>query len=291
MQVRSSLQAASAAFEAANASPSEKAELVQGFLTSDLPAQMLQVLPNLEFEAQKDVMRLFHQICQVGSAPVVEYMQNHQQVLQLLLNGCGDTNLSLQCHTMLRSCALHSELVICMLDAGFALELLKLAQHQVFDISSDAFCSLRQLLLTHKSVAASHLEKHFSTFFVQYSELLQSEDYVTKRQALRLLAEMLLDRKYKHVMLMYVNEEQFLQIQMNLLRENSRAIQNDTFHVFKVFAAAPNKKARVHQILFKNKDRLIKVVESLGKGDDESFTQDQKAVVEALSALQASLAK
>jgi calcium binding protein 39 len=192
---------------------------------------------------------------------------------------------------MLRSCALHPELVVCMLDAGFATELLMLAQHQTFDISSDAFASLRELLLTHKSVAATYLETYFKMFFARYNKLLQTEDYVTKRQALRLLGEILLNRDFKDVMLQYVGEEQFLQVQMNLLRDHSKAIQVDAFHIFKVFAASPNKRTRVHQILFKNRDRLVRLVESLGKGDDGSFQQDQKAVIGALWALEALPAK
>merc|ERR1719506_521043 len=115
---------------------------------------MLMALPNLDFETRKEVIRFFHAILQAGAPPVFEYLRNHKHVMQLLLDGCRNEELALHCHMMLRSCALNVELVVCMLEAGFATELLKLAQHQVFDISSDAFASLRVLLLTHKSAAA-----------------------------------------------------------------------------------------------------------------------------------------
>jgi len=207
-------------------------------------------------------------------------------VLQLLLDGCANAEVALHCHMMLRSCTLHSELVVCMLEAGFATELLKLAQHQNFEISADAFSSLRALLLAHKPKAAAHHEAHFNEFFVPYNELLQTEDYVTKRQGLRLLAEILLDRKHSKVMHLYVSEEQFLQVSMNLLRDNSKAIREDAFHVFKVFAAVPNKQPRVRQILLRNRERLVKLLEELGKGSEETFQQDQRAVIHALWGLE-----
>lgn len=264
----------------------DKAELLQGLLALDLPATMLAELPNLDFEVQKTIIRLFHKMVQVGAEAVFDYVRSHKQVLQLLLDGCGNAEVALHCHMMLCSCTLHSELVVCMLDAGFATELLKLARHESFDISADAFSSLRALLLTHKREGAAHLEAHFKEFFVPYNEMLQTEDYVTKRQALRLIGEILLDRKYKKVMTMYVWEEQFLQVSMNLLRDNSKAVQSDAFHVFKVFAAAPNKRSRVRQILLRNRQRLVKLVGSLGKGCDETFLQDQSAVIAALWALE-----
>jgi len=290
-QARSCLQATIAAFEASTGTAAEQAEILRSLLAADLPATMLMALPNLDFEARKEVMRLFHAILQAGASPVFDYVRNHAQVMQLLLDGCRNEELALPCHMMLRSCALNSELVVCMLEAGFATELLKLAQHQVFDISSDAFASLRALLLTHKSAAAGYLEKCFREFFAAYNELLQTDDYVTKRQALRLLAEILLDRSCKDVMLLYIAEDHFLQVQMNLLRDNSKAIQADAFHVFKIFAAAPNKRLRVHQILFRNRERLVKLLERFDKENDETLLQDRDAVVQALCALEATPAK
>jgi calcium binding protein 39 len=291
-QVRQSLQAATNAFDEPATTAIEKQDLLSGLLQSDLPAKMLEALPNLDFEARKDVMRLFSVILQLGGAPVFEYVRTQGQILQLLLEGCGSPEVALHSHMMLRNCCVHVELVKIMLEHGFAtreeIGLLRLARHSTFDISSDAFSSLRELLLTHKVEAAQYLETHFREFFTLYNELLQVQDYVTKRQALRLLGEILLDRKFMRVMLAYVGDEQFLQIHMNLLRETgSKAIQADAFHIFKIFAANPNKPPRVHQILLKNRDRLIKLLDSLGKEADESFAQDRKAVVQALRALEA----
>jgi len=291
-QVRSCLQAAIGMFEEAEKIDAEKSELLRGLLDVDLPARMLGVLSELDFEARKDVMRLFNLMLQLGTLPLFDYVRTNGRIIELILDGCGNDQVALHCNMMLRSCTRHSELVVCLLEARphdlpFSTGLLKLTRSQTFDISSDAFSSLRELLLTHKATAAAHLEKNFREFFVPYNELLQAEDYVTKRQALRLLGEILLDRCFMRVMLSYVSDEQFLQIHMNLLRDDSKAIQADAFHVFKIFAANPNKPLRVHQILLKNRERLVKLLDKLGKEGDESFAQDRKAVVQALRALEA----
>eukprot|EP00747_Dinoflagellata_sp_TGD_P162715 gnl/TRDRNA2_/TRDRNA2_180624_c0_seq1.p1 gnl/TRDRNA2_/TRDRNA2_180624_c0~~gnl/TRDRNA2_/TRDRNA2_180624_c0_seq1.p1 ORF type:complete len:368 (-),score=68.78 gnl/TRDRNA2_/TRDRNA2_180624_c0_seq1:234-1337(-) len=264
-------------------------EILVRFAAADLPARLLESMEKLDFEARKDATRLFSETLRLGGQPVVEYVQGHPRIVTLMLDGCGDANLALHCNRMLCACTRHPQLVASLLEAGVSSRLIRLCQNQSFDVSSDAFNSLRELLLTHKAVSAAYLERNFAEFFGLFNELLRAgrEDYVTQRQALKILGEILLDRQFMEVMLTYVSDENFLQIHMNLLRENSKAIQLDAFHVFKIYAANPKKPPRVQQILFKNRDRLVRLLESIQPNrEDESFLQDRKAVVQALMALE-----
>lgn len=61
-----------------------------------------------------------------------------------------------------------------------------------------------------------------------------SSNYVTKRQSLKLLGEILLDRANFSVMTRYIANEANLKMMMNLLRDKSKNIQFEAFHVFKV---------------------------------------------------------
>jgi hypothetical protein len=61
-----------------------------------------------------------------------------------------------------------------------------------------------------------------------------SNNYVTKRQSLKLLGEILLDRANFTVMTRYIANEANLKMMMNLLRDKSKNIQFEAFHVFKV---------------------------------------------------------
>jgi hypothetical protein len=104
-----------------------------------------------------------------------------------------------------------------------------------------------------------------------YNVLIMSNNYVTKRQSLKLLGEILLDRANYSIMTRYIASEANLKLMMNFLRDRSRNIQFEAFHVFKVgytggscvvltvqvFVANPNKPPEIARILKRNKERLL----------------------------------
>lgn len=57
---------------------------------------------------------------------------------------------------------------------------------------------------------------------------------MTKRQSLKLLGEILLDRTNFKIMTRYIADEENLKVVMNLLKDRSKNIQFEAFHVFKV---------------------------------------------------------
>lgn len=67
-----------------------------------------------------------------------------------------------------------------------------------------------------------------------YNTLILSSNYVTKRQSLKLLGEILLDRANYNIMTRYIASEANLKMMMNFLRDKSKNIQFEAFHVFKV---------------------------------------------------------
>jgi calcium binding protein 39 len=194
---------------------------------------------------------------------VISYLQQNDRIFPLLVDGYSHDVAAMHCGEVLRSCARHEELVEAFLQNGLLLDLIRHSRHPSIDIASDAFYSLREMLLEHKKVSAPWLNEHFQDFFAQFNGLLQSNDYLAERQALTLLASMLLDRNFKPVMLRYVHDEHNLMIIMNLLSDTSTAIRVEAFRVFKIFVANPQKPPRVHQILHKNKRRLIELLENL----------------------------
>lgn len=275
-------------------SAGDAGELLTQFLLADLPVRLVSSLADLEFEARKDVISVFSVVVRLGSLgagqQLFEYAEAHAKFYETLIDGYGRPEIAVHCGMMLRSCARHRRLV----DAFFrrpevAMRLMTLTSHGSFDVSSDAFSSLHDFLLIHKAASVAFLEANFQAFFRLYNGLLQSDDYVTQRQALKLLSEMLLDRTFMRVMLMYIGDEHFLQIHMNLLRADSKAIQFEAFHVFKIFVANPQKPPRIQQILYRNKDKLIKLLETLRakRPDDKQFLEDRSAIISKLEALEA----
>jgi calcium binding protein 39 len=129
-----------------------------------------------------------------------------------------------------------------------------------FDLASDAFTTFRELLTGHAGLVAKYLNPkgpYYKPFFAKYELLLSSETYVTTRQALKLLGELLLDRSNYATMVEYINDKNNLRLIMNMLRINKPMIQFEAFHVFKVFIANPKKEHDIAKVLFTNKEKII----------------------------------
>ena len=63
-------------------------------------------------------------------------------------------------------------------------------------------------------------------------------------------------------MMLYVSDVGNLKLMMNLLKDSSKSIQFEAFHVFKVFVANPNKTRPVTEVLLNNKDKLLDYLET-----------------------------
>ena len=93
----------------------------------------------------------------------------------------------------------------------------------------------QDILTKDKPLTSHYLSLNFDLFFERYNRILvNSSSYVTKRQSIKLLGEILLDRANYNVMTAYVDKGEHLKICMNLLRDDRKMVQYEGFHVFKV---------------------------------------------------------
>lgn len=93
----------------------------------------------------------------------------------------------------------------------------------------------QDILTKHKAIVSKYLTVNFDLFFDRYHKtLIGSGSYVTKRQSIKLLGEILLDRANYRVMTEYVDRGAHLKLCMNLLRDPRKMVQYEGFHVFKV---------------------------------------------------------
>lgn len=140
----------------------------------------------------------------------------------------------------------------------------------------------------HKNMVAQYLSANFDEFFLRYnSTLIQSDSYVTKRQSIKLLGEILLDRANYNVMTAYVDRGAHLKLCMNLLKDDRKMVQYEGFHVFKVFVANPNKSEAVQRILINNRERLLKFLPKFleDRTDDDQFTDEKSFLVRQIELL------
>ncbi|VDP87317.1 unnamed protein product [Echinostoma caproni] len=134
---------------------------------------------------------------------------------------------------MLRDACRHEALAKVVLQSPEFYQLFDYVQGTAFDVSSDAFSTLKDLLTRHKSLVAEFLTTNYDEFFKHYSNMISAENYVTNRQALKLLGELLLERHNFSVMTKYIADPENLKLIMNLLKSEKKQIAFEAFHCFK----------------------------------------------------------
>ena len=85
----------------------------------------------------------------------------------------------------------------------------------------------------------------------------------------------------------YISNAENLKLMMNLLRDKSRNIQFEAFHVFKVFVANPNKTRPILDILLKNQEKLITFLSNFhnDRTDDEQFNDEKAFLIKQIQGL------
>ena len=191
------------------------------------------------------------------------------------------------------------ETVLIGADGGLSQPLRHLFEEHVhnpnFEVSADAFETLTTLLTTNKAGVLALFNPQgdaatrtrFDELFGLYNQLLLSDNYVLKRQSLRLLGEFLLDRDNFAIMMQYISDRGNLKVIMGMLRHRQPNIQFEAFHVFKVFVANPEKPADIAEILAANRDKLVAFLRAFLPGkDDAQFAEEKAMLIETLLKMQ-----
>uniref|UniRef100_A0A4W2CQQ8 Calcium binding protein 39 n=2 Tax=Bos indicus x Bos taurus TaxID=30522 RepID=A0A4W2CQQ8_BOBOX len=241
------------------------AQLAQELYNSGLLSTLVADLQLIDFEGKKDVAQIFNNILrrQIGTrTPTVEYICTQQNILFMLLKGYESPEIALNCGIMLRECIRHEPLAKIILWSEQFYDFFRYVEMSTFDIASDAFATFKDLLTRHKLLSAEFLEQHYD----------------------RLLGELLLDRHNFTIMTKYISKPENLKLMMNLLRDKSRNIQFEAFHVFKVFVANPNKTQPILDILLKNQAKLIEFLSKFqnDRTEDEQFNDEKTYLVKQI---------
>ncbi|KAF9978555.1 Calcium-binding protein 39 [Modicella reniformis] len=141
--------------------------------------------------------------------------------------------------------------------------------------------------LRHEVLTKIFLNSEQVYKFFEYVEMntfdIASDAFAT----FKLLGEILLDRANFTIMTRYIANAENLKLMMNLLKDKSRNIQFEAFHVFKVFVANPNKNKPVLDILSKNRDKLIQFLTTFhnDRNEDEQFNDEKAFLLKQIQSL------
>ncbi len=260
---------------------------ISGFIqSSDMIPLLISNISVVSFEARKDIALIFNNMMRKNLNNMVCYIAANSDLVGMLANGYLNPDSALSCGSMLRECIRYEDLASYILFSDVIWMFFDSFVHVPnFEVASDAFNTLKELLTTpkHKHVSSEFLETRYDLFLQRYDKLLQSDNYVTKRRSLKLLSEVLLDRSNFNVMMMYISSRNNLKTIMNLLRHKSSNIQFETFHVFKIFVANPNKTDEITDILCKNAKKLVAYLEAFQVEKDEEdpqFVAEKRLLIE-----------
>lgn len=252
--------------------PDQISQFAQEVYALDCLFHLVSNLKRLDFDLRKDVLTVFLALLrrQIGNRlPTVDYLVNQKpEVLLMLLKGPEHQEVGLVCGQILRDCVKFEAVNRYILgNLGFW-NYFRYVQIPVFELATDAFTTLHDLLTTHKKLVSDFLAKNYEPFTSHINELIQSDNYVTKRQSVRLLAELVLQRQNQQFLNRYFDDTNNLKLIMLLLSDKLRNLQIEGFHIFKFFVAKPKKSQRVLDILIKNKENFL---EFLGSFDISHF--------------------
>jgi len=240
---------------------------------------------------RKDIVTIFYKLFKQQNGEqliVIDYIaESDHGVITGLCDGCKNEVTSMTCNIILVEACRYEQLTKLLLTTQNFVPFFALVQDTNFDIASNSFTTFKELLTKHKTLVASFLETNYDQIFDHYKELLNSTNYVTKRTSLKLLGELLLDRTNFHVMTKYIAQASNLKLMMNLLRDPSKNIQFEAFHVFKVFVANPKKPQAVLDILVKNKNALITYLTDFhnDKSEDDQFMEEKQYLIRQIQSL------
>ncbi|XP_026407546.1 putative MO25-like protein At5g47540 [Papaver somniferum] len=267
------------------------AQLTQEFFKQNTLRLIIICLPKLNLETRKDATQVVANLQrqQVQSRLIAsDYLESNKDLMDILISEYENMDLALHYGAMLRECIRHQIIARYVLELEHMKKFFDFIQLPNFDIASDASTTFKELLTRHKSTVADFLTKNYDWFFAEYNgKLLESSNYIIRRQSVKLLGDMLLDRSNSPVMMKYVCSKDNLRILMNLLREQSKNIPLEAFHVFKLFAANQNKPPEIVDILVANRSKLLRFFSEFKiDKEDEQFEADKAQVIKEIVALE-----
>ncbi|PWA63303.1 mo25 family protein [Artemisia annua] len=299
------------------------AQLTQEFFRENTLRLLIICLPKFKLEVRKDATQVVSNLQrqQVQSRLIAcDYLEANSDLMDILVSGYEDHDMALHYGAMLRECIRHQSVaryvlesehvkkffkfiqlpnfdiaadaaltfkVEYVLESEHVKKFFKFIQLPNFDIAADAALTFKELMTRHKSTVAEFLSKNYDWFFAEYSaSFLESPEYIIRRQAITLLKDMLRDRSNSAVMTRYVSSSDNLRILMNLLRESSKSIQIEAFHVFKLFAVNENMPADIVGILVANRSKLLRLFADLKTHkEDDIFEADKAQVIREIAGL------
>ncbi len=120
-------------------------------------------------QARKDTSQIFNNLIHKNIHNFTDYIHQNFYMVSTLVEGYSVPEIALLCGTMIRECIRYEELTKCIIESDqFWLFFDNFVHLPNFDVASDAFNTLRELLVKNKTIAAQFLDSKYSEIFEKY---------------------------------------------------------------------------------------------------------------------------
>ncbi|CCD24775.1 Hym1p NDAI_0D04620 [Naumovozyma dairenensis CBS 421] len=282
-------------------SPEAIDELYTAMFRSDLFYDLILHIPDLEFEARKEVMIIFA-ICLNYSKDnkfvTVDYFIQQPKTINLMLKICESSlqqkrsashDVFLVIGNMIIECIKYEQLCRIILKDPQLWNFFEFAKLANFEISTQSLQILNAVFTTHSKLVSKEFfnnSNNIINFIKRINKLMTHGNYVTKRQSTKLLASLIIQRNFNQLMNTYINAPESLKIIMNLMTDKSKNLQLEAFNCFKILIANPRKSKPILDILIKNREKLLKYFETFGlDNQDPVFLNEREFVIDRIENL------
>ena len=241
--------------------PDQITQLAQEIYSTDCLYYLVVNLRKLDFDSRKDVVILFLTLLRrtmANKSPTVDYLVHSKpEIITMLIKGPENLEIGLICGQILRDCIKFEVINRFVLYSPSFYNFFKYVQIPTFEIATDAMMTLHELLTTHRKLVSEFLGNNYDVFITAINKLITSKNYVTKRQSVKLLNEMVSQRSNQQFLSKFFDDANNLKLTMLLLSDKLKNLQLEGFHTLKFFVANPKRSQKVTDILIKNKANFI----------------------------------
>eukprot|EP00466_Bigelowiella_natans_P005421 jgi/Bigna1/88693/estExt_fgenesh1_pg.C_360114 len=271
-------------------------QIIHHLIKENLLKSILYHLPEFSPKARQDIKHiwLISLKSEVLRKEMDDYIRANPEILILLVRGYTKDDSMVQTYgDILRFSIKHEAMFYMILFSPLSWQFFNFVTAEEYAKSADAFKTFKIMLTRnngyHRKHVAGFLKKNFTKFFGKFRELLTDDRYHVKRQALRLLSDVLQAKANFSIMVKYISQPSNLELMIKHLCQNDnqkKGIKSEAFHVFKFFVANPRKPECIVEVLAKNKTKLISTLEEMEK-DGSDYGQELPLLIKRLKQLPA----
>lgn len=275
-------------------SPSVRIEIADVFASNGLAIVILHGLQRLDFETDKKLIAMLTALISLSPRLQAGLLAAGEELTATLLSGYADSKLYIICGQFFRELLQFPALFQRALSVATLRSLGLYSKSPQFEVSADAFESLKLLLGSELEFLPDFLAANYVDIEGILEDLRKTDNYFLKRQSLALTVHLLEQERNSQFRQLYAREPEHTKSAMTALKsDSSRQVKVESFFVFACIVDLQMRQSlEVQQqsgslkIIRKNKDRLVAFLQEFGQEvEDEKFHGVKRRLLEALRVL------